>query len=76
MKLFFIITYTLISTYQTPCPDSINGSLISCAVYHGMTTDTSQVEVMTVDTSKVNTLIRKHPDANVDTFVLTPFIRG
>ncbi len=78
MKLFFIIIYTVVSTYPTPCPDASNGgfSFISCSVYHGMTTDTSQVEIMTADRSKVNTILREHPDAKVDTFVLTPFIRG
>ena len=80
MKLFFIIIYTVISTYPTPCPDDKkadgSGVYISCAVFHGMTTETIKVEEMTTDTAKVNTLLRAHPDAKVDTFLLTPFIRG
>lgn len=78
MKLLFIIIYTVISTYPTPCPDAGAGmfSSSSCAVSHGVTTDTSQVEVMTIDTSKVNRLLRDHPGANVDTFLLIPLIRG
>lgn len=75
MKLFFIIIYTVISTHPTPCPDASNGGF-SCSVYHGMTTVTSQVEIMTLDTSRVNNLLRDHPGAKVDTFLLTPFIRG
>lgn len=73
--MFFIIVYTVISTYPTPCPDKFPPNW-ACAVYHGMTTDTSMVEVMTTDTSMVNKTLRDHPGANVDTFLLTPFIRG
>jgi hypothetical protein len=78
MKLFFIIIYTVISTRPTPCPDAGKGEffLQSCGVYHGMTRDTLQVEVMTTDTARVNTLLRDYPAAKVDTFLLTPFIRG
>lgn len=80
MKLFFIIIYAITQTRQTPCPfEGIshgNGIYISCAINHGMTTQTIKVEEMTTDTAKVNTLLREHPDAKVDTFLLTPFIRG
>ncbi len=66
--------YTIISTYPTPCP--YNEKFISCGVYHGMTTESFKVEEMTTDTAKLNALLREHPDAKVDTFLLTPFIRG
>jgi len=78
MKLFFIIIYTVISTRPTPCPDAGKGEffLQSCGVYHGITRDTLQVEVMTLDTSKVNSILIEHPGAKIDTFVLNPYIRS
>lgn len=79
MKLLFLIIYTVVSTYPTPCPDAAktDGMIIwSCGVNHGTTTEYNRVEELTTDTAKVNALLRKYPDAKVDTFLLTPFIRG
>lgn len=72
MKELFIITYIVISTHPRPCPDRRPDSFISCAVDHGMVTKKDTVEVITTDTARVNTLLREHPAAKVDTFLLTP----
>ena len=68
MKKIFIIIYTIVSTYATPCPSGRSG----CLVYHGTTTDTTTVEVITTDTSKVNKIISEYADATIDTFMLFP----
>lgn len=40
-----------------------------------MTTEAIRLEEMTTDTAKVNAILRTHPDAKVDTFLLTRFGR-
>lgn len=71
MKYLFVIIYTVISSYPAPCPNA--STSVVCAVYHGMRTDTTKVEVMTTDTAKVNGVLRSNPMAKVDTFMLIPY---
>lgn len=66
MKYLFVIFYTAIRSYPTPCPDSW-GSLGTCSVNHGFTTDTVRIEVITTSPEKVNELLKSHPGATVDT---------
>jgi len=70
MKLLFVVIYWVVSTQQAPCPDG----MIGCLVFHGKTSAPSKVEVLTTDPGKVSSILKDHPDAKVDTFVLTPFL--
>jgi len=73
MKFLFVVIYVVIETFAAPCPDA-NYSF-GCAVYHGTVTDTTQIEVMTMDSSRVQKILKEHPDAKVDTFLISPFIK-
>ena len=85
MKFIFIVYYTMMVTFNTPCPDlhkaetyTIDGVMgySSCAVNHGMTTDTLFREQITSDTNVIKTLLKMDPNAKIDTFILTPFTRN
>lgn len=79
MKFIFIVYYTMIITFKTPCPDSdkhILHKYTSCGVNHGMTTDTLFREQITSDTNVVKAIFKIDPNAKIDTFILTPFTRN
>jgi len=79
MKKLFIITIFSIITRQNECPGifhPIGGSeaIAICAVNHGTYLDTIKNEIFTLDTNKVNQVLLKHPDAQVDTFAISPWV--
>jgi len=73
MKFLFVVIYLAFSTQRVPCPDG-GSTLGVCSVNHGTKEVVSKVEVLTTDPGKVSSILKDHPDAKVDTFVLTPFL--
>lgn len=71
MKYIYVITYFIIQSYMTPCPDAKYGNIVACAVYHGETIDTVKVERITFDTITLNDILKEHPTAKVDTFLIS-----
>lgn len=74
-KYLFIVFYTVIQWVEVPCPISNIGCIVyqgRCMAYHGTKLDTTIRELITIDSSKVNTILGNHKKAKVDTFLLTP----
>lgn len=75
MKFIFVVIYFVVETFAAPCPDPNYSGAFACAVYHGTVTDTTKIEVITTDATRVQKILKDHPDANVDTFLISPFIK-
>ena len=71
MKYIFVEVYFLIETVHNPCPER----QIGCLVNHGVRQDTSRIEILTLDSSRVNSIIKEFPDSRIDTFLVAPFHR-